>query len=238
MLADPDNALYMPPLQTDHVTIINEDHAISIVRQMYNVENGQVVYVGHGLHREPAWLIIVKVPDMAPMRVGPSCSPAVATCHQVWAVNNYVVAFLSDQTGAVLPGGFTTMKEVPAPSLVPSSSVTPTPIPSPAVGFTRFPGHDFWFDYPSDWAVLSGFEIVGPDGPTVGGAAGIGEFNNGCREIPNGEKCEEPTRTVPAHGVVLDYRTAPNIGGGPIVSKTRGRLGQRRRSSSARDPIR
>lgn len=116
LLANPSNALYMAALPANHETVVSQDAAIAAVRSTYNVADGELVYVAHGYHGEPAWLIIIKVPDMAPIPVGPGCPSPAGSCHQVWAVNDYVVSFISDQTGKEIPGGFVTMKEVfPSP---------------------------------------------------------------------------------------------------------------------------
>jgi hypothetical protein len=106
--------VHLAPLPSGHTATVDLDEAIATVRRTFNV-NGPVVYVDHGQSAEPAWLLIVKVEDMPPMPVGPACPSPPNGCYQHWAVNDYVVALISDETGEVA-GGFTTMREVPVPS--------------------------------------------------------------------------------------------------------------------------
>jgi hypothetical protein len=119
LLANPNRSLYLAPLASDHTALVDVDTAIAAARRTYNV-TGPVVYVGHGLHPEPVWLVIVKVQDMAPMPVGPGCPSPSNGCYRHWAVGDYVVAFISDQSGESAGGGFTTLKEAFPPPSVPA----------------------------------------------------------------------------------------------------------------------
>jgi hypothetical protein len=114
ILDNPENDLHLAPLPAGHTAAVDRDAAIAAMLRDWNV-TGAVLYLGHGLHGgQSVWLVIAKVQDMAPIPVGPGCpSPP---CHQTWAVNDYLVQLVSDQTGMVAPGGFTTMREVPAPT--------------------------------------------------------------------------------------------------------------------------
>jgi hypothetical protein len=115
------HGLELGPLPSGHEPLVDRDEAIASVMTRFNV-TGPVVYLAHGTSRvegslgETVWLFIAKIPEMEPMPVGPGCPPPPNGCEQTWAVNDYLVQFVSDQTGEQVPGGFTTMREVPAPS--------------------------------------------------------------------------------------------------------------------------
>jgi hypothetical protein len=90
--------------------------------------------------------------------------------------------------------------------------------PTPIAGFSRFEGHNFSFDYPSDWRVIAGFTMYG-NGPVVGGAVGIGDFDSGCRWLNEKDlRCDAPSWRIPYEGIVLDYRIEANDGPGPRPS--------------------
>ena len=114
------HGLELGPLPRGHAPLVDRDAAIAKVMALYNVTE-RVVYLAHGTSRvdgslgETVWLFIAKIPEMEPMPVGPGCPSPPNGCEQIWAVNDYLVQFVSDQTGEQVPGGFTTMREVPAP---------------------------------------------------------------------------------------------------------------------------
>jgi hypothetical protein len=70
-------------------------------------------YVNEAVPEASVWVIIAKVPEMSPYPIGPAC-PEDRPC-QAWAVNDYGVVMVSDQTGKVLRS-ITTFKLVPSPS--------------------------------------------------------------------------------------------------------------------------
>jgi hypothetical protein len=86
-----------------------------------NVSGMEAVYVGRGRwHRLTStkeytvWLVITRITNAAPMPVGPACPPPGDSC-QTWAVMDYSVVEVSDQSGDVL-GSFATMREVDPPA--------------------------------------------------------------------------------------------------------------------------
>jgi hypothetical protein len=119
ILADGNNHLDLAPLPAGHEAVVDRETAVATVRGYMNA-SGPVVYVDHGLDKRfsaagvPVWLVIVKAQDMAPFPVGPGCPSPPNDCSQTWAVSDYAVALVSDETGQVVDA-ITTMREVTGP---------------------------------------------------------------------------------------------------------------------------
>jgi hypothetical protein len=120
ILSEPGHRLAVSPLPAGHEYAIDRDEAVDIALSTLNV-TGPVVYTDHGIAYitddldEPVWIVIAKVQDMEPIPVGPQCPPHDSSCTQTWAINDYAVALVSDQTGDTRRS-FATMVEVPPPS--------------------------------------------------------------------------------------------------------------------------
>jgi len=112
--------LDLAPVPTDHVSLIDRVTAIATVQDHMNAPL-PAVHVDHGIGyinetlSAPVWLVMIKLDSAEPMPVGPRCPPDATDCLQTWAVVDYVVALVSDQTGQVLRS-LSTLREVPAPS--------------------------------------------------------------------------------------------------------------------------
>lgn len=123
ILDNPNEQLHLGSISPDHVTTITEDQAEQLAFSLLSVP-GPALYVSHGVDLRSSalptvWLVIVKVPDMQPIPVGPGCPPdAPSDCTQAWAVTDYAVALISDDTGD-MDRTFSAMRIVPAPSSSP-----------------------------------------------------------------------------------------------------------------------
>lgn len=118
LLGDPNNHLDLETLPRDGAAT-DEATAVQAALDFVNVP-GPALYTDYGVAyvtddvSATVWLVIAKVPEQNPYPVGPNCGE-VEGCHQQWAVGDYSVALVSDETGRVLKS-FTSMKPAEAPS--------------------------------------------------------------------------------------------------------------------------
>lgn len=122
ILQNPNEQLSLGPLPPEHLATISQTEAEQTAFTLMNAP-GPALYVAHGIDlrapaQPPVWLIIVKVPEMEPIPVGPGCpEDAPSGCTRTWAVNDYAGALISDVTGNMVRT-FATMRVVPAPSIL------------------------------------------------------------------------------------------------------------------------
>jgi predicted small lipoprotein YifL len=104
---------------------VSAEEAVATALKELNIDASvEPAYVARGLgtiipgRKETVWLVVVKTPDQAlvPFPVGPRCPDNPnGQCAQSWAVNEWGIAMVSDQTGKLLVSE-AIMREMDAPA--------------------------------------------------------------------------------------------------------------------------